>query len=305
MNKNRWFLVALFVMLLAAPHAMLIRVVVDTADPLYWVLTRFLAASVIMIPIVLFRTKLSQLRAAWKPVLISSVSITCAVLLYVYAIYYSQASYVSILTMITPIILIFVSAHFFRESITRRKIAGITLAMIGALIIVAVPLALAGKVGQGVYPLATVMTIAQSFFFVIAIITMRQANEAGVPMASVVGISAPVGVLITAPLFYFFGDMTRTPTDLGFLLAVIYSGIGIAVLFRALSVVAYEHIGAIPTAALQYFETLAAVLLPVLIIGEKLSIEMVIGGILILSGVYLIESHNHGLSHLHLTHRHH
>lgn len=303
-RTHLWFFIALVAVLIAAPHAMIIRIVVNDADPLYWVLSRFLLASIILLPFVVYKTKLSMLKKAWKPLFIASFASAGAVILYTQAIYHSQASYVSILTLLSPIILILISARFFREQITRRKVAGVTLAMIGALTLVTLPLILTQQTGYGFYPLATALGLMQSLLFVSAIVAMRSANEAGLPLVTVVGFAAMAGTLFSLPLFLLFGDASDTPIHLGYLAAVLYSGIGIAVVFRAITIAAYEHIGAVATAALQYVETLVAVLLPVLLINEQLSLSMVFGGIMILFGVYLIESHHKKHIH-HALHRHH
>lgn len=303
-RTHLWFFIALAAVLLAAPHAMIIRIVVSEADPLYWVLSRFVLASLVLVPFAIWKTNFKMFKKAWKPLVIASFASAGAVILYTQAIYHSQASYVSILTLLTPIILILISARFFKEHITRRKAAGVTLAMIGALILVTLPLILTQQTGYGFYPLATFLALIQSFLFVTAIIAMRSANEAGLPLVTVVGSAALAGVLLTAPLFAMFGNYANTPVDLGYLLAVLYSGVGIAAVFRAITIAAYEHIGAVATAALQYVEILVAVLLPVLFINEKLSLSMVAGGIMILFGVYLIESHHKKHIH-HALHRHH
>lgn len=305
MKKHIWFIIALVAVLFAAPHATVVRVMVDDVDPLWWALSRFVIGTVIMLPIALAITRRRHYQRGGMYMLIGSTALALAIILYSFAIYHSQASYVSILTMMTPIIFIFVSMHYFREAITRRKLAGVTLAMMGALIVVALPFILTQQVTTAVYPLATVLTIAQSFLFVTALICMRKANEAGVPMLSVVSFSAPIGVLVTLPLYLLFGDMSRTSTDIEFIAAAMYSAIGIAVLFRAVMIAAYERIGALPSAGLQYLETLVAIILPILLIGERLSIEMIAGGLLILFGVYMIESHKHPHAKHHIVHKHH
>ena len=283
---------------------MVIRVAVDTADPYYWVLVRFIIASIVMLPISLAMVKFSAIRKAVKYILIAGVCMALASLLYTQAIYYSQASYVVILTMLTPIILVMVSARLFRERITHRKVAGIALAMAGATVVVLLPFLATNQAGSLFYPLATVLSIAQSILFVGAFIAFRRANEIGVPIIPSVGLTAPVGVVITLPAFLLLGDATQMPNDLPFWLAALYSAIGIAVLFRAVTVVAYRRIGAVSVASLLYLENLLAIILPVMIIGEVISVEMAVGGVLILLGMYLVESHKARRHKYNIAHRH-
>lgn len=228
-----------------------------------------------------------------------------AIIMYTLAIEQSQASYVSILTMLTPIVMILVSRHYYKETVTHRKLAGITLAMIGALIVVVAPLLLGGYGGELFYPLATVLALAQTLFFAIGFISMRKANEAGVPVLTSVGLTAPIGLVLVLPLFFTFGDTARMPLNIEFVAATVYSAIGLAVIIRAVTIAAYERIGIVSVAALTYVENLVAIVLPLLLIGEILSIEMVVGAGLILCGVYLIESHRSRHVRHHVLHRHH
>ena len=300
-----WFIIAAVAMLIGAPHAMIIRVVVDSTDPYFWVVSRLLISTIVVLPIVLIRTKWRKIVKAKKYILTAGISMSMAIVLYTLAINYSQASYVSILTMLTPIMLILVSAHFFKERITQRKIAGVLLAMIGAFIVVLTPVVLTQPTASLFYPLATVLSIAQSFLFALAFIAMRKANESGVPVLTTVGLTAPIGLMISVPLFLLMGDMSRINFQPDYWLAAGYSAIGVAVIIRAITIAAYKRIGALSIAALTYMENLAAIVLPILIIGEVLSIEMVIGALCILVGIYLIETHRSRHVRHHLLHRHH
>lgn len=303
-KRSWWFVVALIAVLASAPNAMVVRVAVVDADPLYWAFVRFAIGAVVMLPIALLIVKREHIRRAGKDALIAGVAMSVALLCYTYAIYYSQASYVSILTMVTPVVIILISARFFREVITRRKVAGVMLAMIGALVIAVLPFVATGQITTAVYPLATVLTLVNSVMFALSFIYTRKSNEAGMPMFGVLGIVCMIGVLITAPAHFMFGEATYS-TDVNFYLAAFYSAVGVSILFRAVTITAYKRIGAIPIAALQYVETLVAVALPILIINERLSIEMVIGGLMILTGVYVIESHKTRHAKRHMLHRHH
>lgn len=292
MNTRYWWLLAaLLAGLAAAPNAMVIRVALNEADPFHWIFVRFATGAVIMLPIALLMMRRRHIKRVGKDTVVAGLAMSMALLCYTFAIYYSQASYVSILTMLTPVILILISSRFFKEKITRRKVAGVTLAMMGALVLAVLPFMATGQVTTAIYPLATALGLLNCVMFALAFIYIRKANEGGMPMLSVLGVMALIGVLVTAPLALLFSDMSQLPTDANFYLAAFYSAVGVSILFRAASVAAYERIGAVSIAAVQYIEILAAIVLPVLIINERLSIEMIAGGLMIFAGVYVIESH--------------
>lgn len=304
LTLSKWFWVALLVVLTAAPNATIIRVAVADADPIYWTFTRSLIIAVLCMPFIIRGFGALRSAVARKNLLIASISLTVSVISVTFAIYYSQASYASILSLMTPIMFVILSAKLVGDKITRRSIAGVVLAAIGAMVLVVLPIALHNP-GVAFYPLATVLGVVNSIGYALGIIHLRKANEAGVQMPVSIGLSALMTTVVTFFAFVVFGDWTRTPVDGGFWLAVSYSAIVIALIGRAMNVAAYEHIGAATISALGYVQTLIAILIPVAILNEQLSVEMVVGGIVILIGVYMVEHHKHPHNKVYFLHRDH
>lgn len=303
-QKQTWFWVALVGVMLAAPNAMLIRIGVDDADPLYWVFIRFVIVALVCLPFMWrARAKLSS-RRGLKPVVVASLTLCIALTVYTTAIYLSQASYVAMVSLLTPIIFVVMSSLVIGEQISPRAVYGVGIAATGAVSLVVLP-ALVGSDSVGFYPLATVLTLINCFAYATTIIYLRKANEAGVPLAAVIGTTALLAALVSAVLFVLFGDWSRTPIDGTFWLAVLYSSVAVALLSRALNVAAYEHVGAFTMGALTYLETFVAILFPVIILSEQITPEMAVGGILILLGVYTVEHHKHPHARHHFIHRQH
>ena len=305
MTKNTtWFWVAVVAVLLAAPNATIIRVAVDEADPIYWTFSRFVLISIVCLPFVIKGRNSLRSSVARKNVLIASVALTVGILSYVYAIYYSQASYVSILTLIKPIVFVILSAKLIGDTLTQRSIAGVILTAIGAMVLVVLPIA-QNNSGVAFYPLATIFGLVYCVAYTLGFIYLRKANEAGVTMSMSIGVTSMMIAAVTYVLFLLFGDWSRTPVDGGYWLAVVYSALVVGLIARALNVISFERVGAAVIAALGYFEALVAILIPVAVLHEKLSVEMVIGGILILIGVYIVEYHKHPHAKYHFIHRNH
>lgn len=290
--------------MLAAPNATIIRIAVNDADPLYWTLSRFVLLSILCLPFVIKGYSSMRVPIARKNLLIASTALTAGMFFYVYAIFYSQASYVSIVTLVTPIVFLVLSARLIGDRVNRRSITGVVLAAIGAMVLVILPIALSSS-GVAFYPLATVLALANCFVYAIGIIYLRKSNEAGVSMPAALGVSSIMIATVAYILFLAFGDWSRTPFNTEYGLAVVYSAIVVALIARALNVISYEHVGASVLSALGYLETLVAILIPVFVLHEKLSVEMVVGGILILIGVFVVEYHKHPHIKHHLIHRDH
>lgn len=292
-GTHKWFLVGLLSVFLAAPNSTFTKFGTDSVNPILYVGLRFILIGLVTLPFVISaRNKLTKRNL--RHVIISAIGMTIAVMSYVGAIKLSQASYVSIITLITPIFFIIFSNKITGEKISRRALFGITLAIIGAMTVVLLPVAIRQSGEFVFYPIATVLALINTISFPITIIYYRKANDDGVPIMALMSISAWVVTLISVIMLFimtiFFGITFASP-DKPAIIAVVYSAIAVALLSRALGIKAYEYIGAVRTSALAYLETFLAILIPVIVLREKLSIEMIIGGIVILLGVFVVEHH--------------
>jgi len=298
-----WFLVGLAGILIAAPNATIIRHTTVGADPTLFNILRFGFLSLALTPYIFLKRR--SLRGnALKHSLLVGVFMSIAVTSYVWAISLSQASYVTIITLLSPIIFICYSVRLNKEKISHRSIAGISLAAAGAFTIVALPILLKqGSVSQ-IYPFATVLSLINTLSFPLAIIFSKRAHDAGAPLLATLGVSAWVIFLssvITVPLSLGGEEITINHR---ILFGALYSAVMVALISRLLGILVYERLGAVTSSLLAYLETLIAVILPVLLIKEILSKEMVVGGIFILIGVYVVERHKvPDRKHIH-NHRH-
>jgi drug/metabolite transporter (DMT)-like permease len=288
-NKNFWFLVGLLSVVLAGPNATIIKYSLGSIDPFLYNSLRFLLVALVTTPFLLKdsrRLNKKNLKLAATAGLYMAVAVT----VFVWAIKLSGASYVSIVTLITPIILMIYSAKLVGEKVTYRALAGISLAALGAMVIVVLPVALAQSGSVHFKPLATVFALGNCLTFPLSIIYFKKANQAGIPMPSLMSISSWLVFVASALCLLIFGGVTTVVQHQAWF-GIFYSGLVVALLARALSVVSYEHIGSAVIGSLFYVETFIAITLPLIFLHEKLSVELVAGGILILVGVYVVEYH--------------
>lgn len=310
-RKHYWFLLGLVGTLLAAPNALFVRLAArENFDPFLFNVLRFAAVALVTTPYLvtkLRRVKRSARSSIWKSGLYMSV----AVISYVWAIKLSQASYVSMLVLLSPIVFVILSAQLTGEQISRRSMFGITLGALGATVMVFLPVALEQDGTFVFYPAATLLSLVNVVSFPLAIIHYKKANDKGVPILSIMSTTSWIIVATNLLLWLATGaqysepSLHQTGTLVGIGASVLYSGIVVALLARTFGVLSYEHIGSATSSALGYLETFLAILLPVMLLGEHLSVEMVIGGALTLLGVAVIEFHR-SRYHKHLwTHRNH
>jgi drug/metabolite transporter (DMT)-like permease len=70
---------------------------------------------------------------------------------------------------------------------------------------------------------------------------------------------------------------------------IAYTAIGVSLLARMLTVLSYKHLGSAVTGGLYYVEGFMSIALPIIVLGEHMTREMLAGGILILLGVLVAE----------------
>lgn len=291
LQLNKWFLVGLFAAVVSAPNATIVKYVTNSIDPFIFSALRFALIAIITTPYIWLERKKFNTKN-FKYAIMVGVFMTAAIFSYVWAIRLSQASYVTIITLITPIIFVVLSIKLTGDKINKRSVAGITLAALGAFIIIALPIAIHQKAPAQFYPLASALALLNTISFPLAIIYSKKSNEAGLPLTTIFSISSWIVLAFSVIFILLFVPVKSVTLSPGLIFGIAYSGVIVALIARIMGVKSYEHIGSAVTSAIAYAETLLAVTLPVIILGEKISIYMVLGGVCILFGVYLAEHHH-------------
>lgn len=297
-NKHHsyWVGVGLVGVLLEAPNATILRYLTFDTDPFVLNMLRFLIIGALTIPFIIFAHRKFNKKNV-KFVLLAGVNMTVAVLAYTWALKHGPASYVSIITLLTPILLVLFSIRLAGERVNLRSAAGVTLAAAGALVIVALPIAVHGSEFV-FYPESTVFALINCVTFALAILYSKKANEKGIPMTALIGTYAWLTAIVCTLIVSATATAVTLPST-GSIALIVYSSLGVALLARALTIFSYERVGAATTSGLTYFGLLVSIIIPLVLLGEKLSVEIVIGGVLILLGIYVLEQHKF------LHHKHH
>lgn len=305
-NTVIWSVIALAALLIAAPNGTITKIVTETLDPLWLNVYRFLLVGLLTLPAVIIARKKFN-RTNLKYTVLTGISYAAAVACYTTAISLSQASYVAIISLATPILLILFSVYLTKETINHRSYVGITVAALGAFSIIALPALYGGGVSGDVNIAATLLALGNCVSFPLVVIFSRKSSEHGLNLWATLGLGAWIVVAVNALLAVLVSEQALTIEPLmrwDIALLVAFSAIGVSLLSRLITVVVYQHIGSAIIAAMHYLESFVAILLPILILGEILTIEMIIGGFLILIGVLIIEIKHRPHLHLHRRDRH-
>ncbi|MDQ5970097.1 MAG: hypothetical protein QG593_614 [Patescibacteria group bacterium] len=305
-KKYKWFLVGLLACLITTPNNTVMKFSSQEISPNMFNIIRFGFVAAFTLPLLVRHIR--RLKGiALKYSIISAVFMCVAVIVWPWAIAKSTASYASVLTLLSPVIFIILSVKIDRQSLNRRSLAGISLAATGAFLIVAIPILINQPNSQFVfYPFATLLIAINLIVFPLAVIYMKKAHQAGVPLVSVISLTSWITLFVTIALMALLNEkIILGMVTSSNILAPLYSGFVVGLMARFLNVISYEKIGSVATSALGYVEVLGAVLLPVIILGETLSWEMVVGGVLILLGVYFVEHHKSSHHKFHHSLKHH
>lgn len=315
---NKWLLIGLLSIPLAAPNGTFIKSALSEIDSTTFAFLKFAMMLVVFLPLAaLFAVKNREiLKKNAASLLISAAANVVSMLVFYKAIELSTASYASIIALLSPIILVIMSKRLIKEKVDSRAVAGITLAAIGGLLVVALPAIIGNSAMSVFYPLATILVLINCIVFPISVIYNRKSSEGGVPFSVYSGVSAVmvVGAILVSSIFTgsvdSMIDRTINMSVWGWL-AIVYSCFAVSFLARKLWIKSYEHVGSAVAGGLSYAESLSGIVIPLIVLGEKLSVEMMAGALLILLGVYLAQSRpgkdaadGNPKPSLHIAHRH-
>lgn len=290
-SKIVWYVLAAMAVLLAAPNGTVIKSVLETVDPVWFNVLRFTVIACVMLPVLIVGCKRITKRNI-QYALLSGIFYAISVTGYTTAISLSQASYVAIINLGIPILLMLFSVYLTKERVSRRSFIGITVAALGASTVVALPVAVSGQTGPDISVTATALAVMNSIAFPLMVIYSRKASQSGLSLWFTLGVAAIVvaaaslcvalAVGVSAPSL----EILLRPSIFG---SVLFSAVAVSLLARLITIITYQRIGSAPTAGFQYTEVFLAILIPVMVLGERLTAEMVVGGILILVGLLITE----------------
>jgi drug/metabolite transporter (DMT)-like permease len=217
--------------------------------------------------------------------LMALTGITLNQICYIGGLARTSVTHTGLIQAIGPVMVLLLSASVGTEALTRRKILGMTISFMGvALLLIEKPVQ-----GSGANWLGDLILIAAGGFFAYYTILMKKVAD----RYDALTLNALVFVLGSILLIPFcITSVVETRWDQipshawwGLAYMVIF-GSFVAYLIYAF---ALEKLSASNVAAFAYLQPLMAAAMGVWLLGEKISITVVIGGALILAGVYLTE----------------
>lgn len=288
-SNNFWLGVLLVGIVISVPEGTLIRVVGDSFSVSMMTMLRYTVATIFALPFIISALKKHQVtpkRLLYMMLL--AVPLALDPLISQYVIATTNASFQAILSLSTPIVFVIVSTMLTKDRITRNKILGFLLAVLGGTVMVALPNIGSGSVTNfGSVPV--ILMFVQAICISFEIIIWRKENERGTPLVVILGTFYFVWAVIAGIMALFLGDLGQIQNlTTNNLLIIVYLGVVTSIIYNGFFNSFYRYVGTTSAATMTYFKKAFTIILPIVVLGETLSWQIALGTLLIIMGVIVV-----------------
>ena len=259
------------------------RIAAPVLGPVWLIALRVLIAGLVLLPLIARRRHLALLRQhAWQLLWVGFVSAALPFTLLAYSSLELTAGSTSILNATVPIFAAVIGFSVYAERLDGRRVAGVALGFVGVVVLVGLP------AGGGPPPLLSVLAgLAAAVSYVFAA-NFAKRRLTGIPALVFVSGSQLGAAVFLLPLMPVFPP-PQTPGGL-----VIAAVLALALLSTSLAFIIYfqliREVGPTRTLTVTYLIPVFAIGWGALLLGEQLTLGMLLGGGLVLLGVALANS---------------
>ncbi len=258
---------------------LLIKVSVEYLSPEVIVFLRVFLAAIILMPVVLERGYLRELKGHWKWVFIFAVvEITFPIGALTYAEIRLSSSMAGLLVAAVPIVsAIFAWRLGIDDRITGKRVFGLSVGIVGVAALVGLDVS-----GSELISVALLGITVVGYALGPIIVSQKLST---VPALAAVAMAMVINSVIYAPLAFINRPTESVPSNVW--LAVAALGIICTALAFVLFFALVAAVGPTRTTVITYINPAVAVILGVLVLSEPITLGLVIGFPLILIGSYL------------------
>lgn len=288
-TKNFWLGVLLVGIIISVPEGTLLRVVGNSLSVSMMTMLRYAVATIFAAPFIIMALKKRQVtirRLLYMA--LAAIPLALDPLISQYVIETTNASFQAILSLSTPVIFVIISTIITKDRISRNKIVGFLFAVLGSMVMIALPSLSKGSV-TNFGSLPVILMFVQAICISFEIIIWRKENERGTPLIVILGTFYFVWAVIAAIMALLLGEtgqiqqLTRNN-----LLIVVYLGIVASIIYNAIFTDFYRHIGTTSAATMKYFKKSLTIIMPIVVLGETLSWQIALGTLLIIIGAIIV-----------------
>ena len=265
----------------------LIKVSLEGLTPAQLVLARLVLGAVVLLSVAALRhVALPRSRAVWGHLAAAAVfGNVLPFLLLSYGERTASAGIAGVLIGATPLITLTIAyVALAGERATARKVTGLVVGFLGIVLVLAPWREASGSIGGEIACFGAAVSYAISFVYVRRFLSPR-----GLAPLSLAGGQLLMAVVLQALVspFLEWGPVNLTPRVLLsiVLLGVLSTGLAYVLYFRLIG-----DIGATSASAVNYVVPIAAVLVGVVFLGEAVTWNVVVGGLVVLLGMAYAEN---------------
>lgn len=271
----------------------------DVTTPFRYLMYRFVLASLLSVPIlVYYASKIKKIRAKLPVILLVELLGTTIALALLYAgLARTSALEASLLTTTSPLFVVLAGTWFLREREERHELMGLGLALIGTVLLVSLPLLLGMDSLKSLSLEGNILIMGQNIVTALYFVLAKK-HYAKLPKLLVAALSFIVGA-VSFILFSFWEVGFSTSAFLGavtvelqapsVLLAAGYMAIFGSIIGLTAYIKGQDGIEASEASLFSYLQPIVYIPLAVVILGDKLHMVQVAALVLILIGVFVAE----------------
>lgn len=196
----------------------------------------------------------------------------------------TSVAHSAILIGLTPVQVLLLAAATGQEKLTARKVAGLVIALVGVAV-----LQLSGEPGRAASLLGDIFILLCGLLLAVYTVFSKNltTHEDSVRVNTIAYVG---GALLLSPAFLWSGPrFDFAAVSAGAWLSVAYMAVFSSVISYLIYNYALSHIAASRVAAFSYLQPLLATLMAIPLLGERLTAALIVGGALVLAGVYVTE----------------
>ena len=257
----------------------------DAVPPMMFALLRYAVASLLLVPLALARGGLARLPqpVPWKTlILMAIVGVALYYVLFNLALAYTSASQTALIQSAFPALVAILAVLWLHERVTRQRFAGIGLAIVGVVLIVTTQDDTAASNPLLGNALAFASVLSWSVYTILA---KRISNADPIAVTAVISLIGTVMLVPVALVENADLSLSSIPRD-GWLAILYLGGLASAASYLLYSR-ALRDIDASLVGTYINLSPVIGVVSGVLVLGETLTTFAIIGGVLVLVGVWL------------------
>lgn len=268
-----------------------IKIALRDLSPEYFSFLRFFLSSLVLMPLFLK----SRIKINKDVALLATLSLlsTANILLFAHGVKLTTATIAQLLYVLSPLAVFIFSMIFINEKMTVFKILGVILGGIGGFVIILLPQIQKGASFSGDLKGNLLITTGVLLFSLYLVLSKRiQAKFSPVQITMVFTITTTIVMFIlTVPeLIRINPGVILNNHEL--LFSILYVGIIATALYYVLQQYAVKHGSPLISSTMLFLQPLATIVWAGIILGEKLTPILIVGGILVLTGTYFITKSN-------------